>query len=470
MIKNMPKQKPNIVLIVLDTLRPDHLSCYGYPKQTSPNIDKIAAEGALFKRSFSTAPWTLPSHASMFTGTYVSRHGLDKGKEKLPDDFVTIAELLHREGYLTASLSSNIWVSEITGLSRGFEYFKNAKEIPYQNVKNLNLFQKAVKEIYLNYFFKKYDYGAREINGMIKDFFKRKSQTDKPFFLFVNYLETHLQYKPLRKYKNIFLNKDYQRQAKYVNQDAAKFNAGMVSMTDEDFDVLRALYDAEIRYVDFRLGEFISILRELNILDNTMLIITSDHGENLGEHGLMDHQYSLHDTLINIPLIVRYPEVFSGGSVIEYPVQTVDFLPTICELLQLSKSALPFEQMQGESFLNARDKTAQRDVFAEYLNPRIQVLQRICPDKDWTAFNAKLQAIRTDEFKLINSSDGKNSLYNLIDDPGENHNVILDFPNVAEELAQRLVSWTKKVAKNVEHSEFEIQSDVRRVLEGLGYI
>lgn len=466
----MANKNPNIILIVLDTLRPDHLSCYGYPKPTSPNLDRIAAEGAVFEQAYSTAPWTLPSHASMFTGTFVSRHGLDTGQEKLAEHFVTLAEFLQRAGYFTASFSSNIWVSEFTGLARGFEYFRNAKEIPYQSVKQLSLYQKVVKEIYLRYFFKRYDYGAREINGMLKEFFRRRWQPARPFFVFVNYLETHLQYRPPRKFRNLFLDEMQRRRAKHVNQNAPRFNADMVSMTDEDFEVLRALYDAEIRYVDHRLGQFISMLRDLKILDDTLLIITSDHGENLGEHGLMDHQYSLHDTLIHIPLIVRFPEAFAGGSRIDAPVQTTDFLPTVSELLDAEPDALPSEQRQGESFLNLSTKRKERDVFAEYLNPRVEVLERLAPGGDWSAFNAKLRAIRTARFKFIQSSDGQDKLYDLTVDPQENNNLVAQLPAMADTLGQKLTDWQKSLNKNTERSQFEITGDVRRVLEGLGYI
>ncbi len=466
----MTTQKPNIIMVVLDTLRPDHLSCYGYPKRTSPNLGQIAAEGALFTRCFSVAPWTLPSHASMFTGTYVSQHGLERGDEKLSQEMTTLAELLQREGYLTAGFSSNIWVSELTGLSRGFEYFRNAKKIPYQDVKKLNLLQKVIKEIYLRYFFKRYDFGAREINTMLTRFFRRVWRRDRPFFLFINYLETHLQYKPPARYQSFFLNGEQRRRAKEINQDAAKFNVGAVSMSDDDLEILAGLYDAEIRYVDARLGELLAILRRLRILDNTLLIVTSDHGENLGDHGLMDHQYSLHDTLIHVPLIVRYPEVFHPGSVIERPVQTVDFLPTVAGLLGLEDGALPDAQMQGKSFLHDVNGEVERDVFAEYLTPRTQVLERVAPQQEWARLGASLRAIRTERFKFIAASDGNDKLYDLKNDPGENDNVLSFFPEIAEKLGQRLSAWVEAIQQTSTRPRFELQEDTRRVLEGLGYI
>ncbi|MFQ5706804.1 MAG: sulfatase [bacterium] len=467
----MSKQTPNIVLIVLDTLRPDHLSCYGYAKPTSPNLDQVAKEGVLFQNAFCTAPWTLPSHGSIFTGAYVSRHGLDQGSEVLADDLVTMAELLARQGYATAAFSSNIWVSKMTGLSRGFSYFKRANVPPFDEVAEPNPLQKMVKEIYWRYFFKRYDYGAREINGMVKHYFSRVWNKERPFFMFINYLETHLKYEPPGKFRDLFLeDKAQKRLARHVNQDARKVNGGLLHMSEAEFEVLRALYDAEIRYVDYRLGEVLSLLKELNRLDDTLLILTSDHGENIGDHGLMDHQFSVHDTLVQVPLIIRFPKAFEPSSVAGQFVQTVDFLPTVADILNLSPNSLPQDQIQGQSILSLQRNGNQRAVFAEYLNPRVQVLERAFPDRDWSAFNRKLRSIRTDRHKLIAASDGAHELYDVENDPAEAENRIKEHPELAQQLLRRLDDWVASVEKKVAKTELEFQKDTLRVLEGLGYV
>lgn len=467
----MNKRAPNILLIILDTLRPDHLSCYGYGETTSPNLDKLAEEGALFQNAFCTAPWTLPSHGSIFTGAYVSRHGLDQGNEHLSTDLTTLPRLLSQQGYHTAAFSSNIWVSPLTGLARGFHHFKRANQPPFDDIQNPNILQKIIKEIYWRYFFKRYDYGAREINGAIRDFFSSGWCQDQPFFIFINYLETHLQYEPPRKFRNMFLrDRAQKRLARRINQDARKVNGGLYKMSDEELEILRALYDAEIRYVDHRVGELLSMLKDLKILDDTLLIITSDHGENLGDHGLMDHQFSLYDTLIRVPLIVRYPKAFQPGTVVGQQVQTVDFLPTIADVLNLKKDALPVNQIQGRSLLQAQGQRKARTVFAEYLNPRVQVLQRAFPDRDWSKFNKKLRAIRKQKYKLIYSSYGDHELFDISQDPAESENIILEHPEVAENLLQELDAWVESVSQKMEKTQLELQEDSRRVLEGLGYI
>lgn len=463
------KKHPNIALIVLDTVRPDHLSCYGYPRPTSPNVDRLAAEGVRYEGAFCTAPWTLPSHGSMFTGAYVSRHGLDQGSERLSDDLLTLAEFLTAQGYQTAGFSSNIWVSEMTGLARGFEYFRRANVPPFEDVKQPALWQKIIKEIYWRYFFKRYDYGAREINHMIADFFRDQWQSDRPLFLFVNYLEAHLQYEPPRAFRHLFLeNREQRRLAGSLDQDARKFNAGFLSYSEEELAVLKALYDAEIRYADFRLGKLVELLEAWGILDDTLLIITSDHGENLGDHGLMDHQFSLHDTLMRVPLVMRHPGLFEAGQVVGRPAQTVDFWPTVAELLGATHD-LPADQVQGESLLSLPPDDS-REVFAEYLSPRVNVLQRAFPGHDWSAFDRALRAIRTGRHKFIQASDGRDELYDIEADPGESHNLVAQQPDVVDDLRRRLEDWVATVQRPVAGREADMQADTRRVLEGLGYI
>lgn len=470
MNKSNMSNQPNILLIILDTMRPDHLGCYGYSKQTSPHIDKVASEGVIFKNTFSTSPWTLPSHGSIMTGTYVSRHCIDKGSETIDKSLLTLAEYLNRNDYQTVGLSSNIWISETTGMNRGFERFKYVNELPFQRTLNPNIVQKVVKEIYWRYLFKRYDYGARKVNTLICNFINDQWNHDKPFFIFVNYLETHLQYKPPKKFRRMFIEKYEESLIKKINQDANKYNAGLCEMSEEDFKILQRLYDAEIKYVDSRIGEVLEFLEKEKILDNTLIIITSDHGENLGEHGLMDHQFSLHDTVIRIPLIIRYPGLFDKGQVIEYPAQTVDIFPTIADTIRLSKKYNDIDQLQGVSLLNAKVSSVKRNVFAEYLKPRYEVFENHYPDHDWSPLKRKLRMIRTNIFKLIVSSDGNDILYDIKNDPCENDNVLSSFPLVAKELRKKLNEWTETIANGTKDNAIEYNEDIIRVLRGLGYL
>lgn len=408
----------NIIVLVLDTLRYDHLSCYGYHRQTTPFIDSLAREGVVFEQCTATSPWTLPSHVSLFTGTYCSRHRVSFSNITVPPSLKTLAGWLAQHGYQTLGLSSNTWLRPETGLTRGFDDFYLVNEA---SVHQRTKLQKA-----LFYLKKKWrslfaDKGAARTGKMVHDWLRRRYDRKRPLFLFINYLEPHLPYRPPRAYRRLYARPP----ARQVNQDAWAYFAGEVSMTAADFQALAGLYDAEIRYTDDQLRKLWRTLQEAGVLDEAMVVITADHGENIGDHDLMDHQYSLHDTLLHVPCIfwssaARHP---LSPARIKHPVQLCDILPTLAQLLRIDDPTLA-TQVQGVSFLPylqaGNAATAVRHwSAAEYLEPNLYIFQRRFPAFDYSDFDVRFRTIAFEGYKYIHDDSGREWLYYLPQDTAE---------------------------------------------------
>jgi arylsulfatase A-like enzyme len=460
----MKKPKYNIVLIILDALRADHLSCYGYLRKTTPNIDKIAKEGVLFKNAFSPAVWTVPSMASIFTGTYPSRHGAVSRHRYLGHELFTLAEVLRDEGYRTIVYSNNPFVSaKETGLARGFDI-----------VKGLDYHLRGIKTICWKVFeivrgIK--DNGAYYTNKYIKQWLRKHYLNDFPFFLLIHYLETHAPYKWIPKpYRTAYLENGLGfADIKKVNQDYQKYLVGTIEMKEHDFQILNALYDAEIAYLDFRVNEIFNLLKEMEILDDTLLIITSDHGENIGDHNLMHHAYCLYDTLLKVPLIIRCPEVFPPSSVNFELVSTLDIFPTLMDILNIERKEVK-NQLQGKVLVPGKlVQDATEFLFAELDRPINEFKDRY-PEFDFSVYDRELKSVRTKEYKFIWSSDGKHELYNVMTDPGETCNLIEKEYDTALKLQEIIFEWFNSFPKpDKEEDTPEINARIKKQLEGLGY-
>lgn len=478
--------RPNIVLIVLDTARAQSFSCHGYGRQTTPNIDRIAREGMLFENAVSPSPWTLPAHASLFTGMYPSAHGCHEKHKFLSPDLDTLPRMLQRCGYRTIGISSNTWISGSFGFDRGFDRFFNAWQLvqsetdiadpsakgieKYRRAADLllrgNALVNASNAVYGKFFWRRYDYGARRINRMLKRLIGREAACGRPFFLFVNYLEPHLLYKAPEPFLGKFLPAgSSKREALSVNQDAWSYMGGLVPMGARDRELLTALYDEELAYLDHRIGQLYGFLKEAGTLDNTLLVLTSDHGENIGDHGLMDHQYCLYDSLLKVPLILRYPEACAPGSRCGRVVQTTDVLPTVLEIVA-GQSESP---IQGKSLLQ---EDGERFAFSEYHGPQptVEVMREHYPRGDFSRYDRSLFSIRSSEWKYIGASNGVDELYNVVEDPEETQNVIERFPEVSGNLRGKLDTWKEGFAEGGEDSDdAHISAEIKEQLEALGY-
>jgi len=456
--------KPNIILIVIDAARADHFSCYGYPKKTTPNIDRIAEESVLYENAISPAGWTLPAHTSMFTGTCVSKHGLHNENHIFDDKLPTLPEVLKREGYQTAGFCRNDWISDATGLTRGFSEFHN---ILYGKFKHK-------LRRFVNYFkIKGKDSWGYEINRKAKQWLS-KNHSKAPFFMFVHYDELHLPYLIPSPYNNKFLPAGIiYKDARNINQNPKAYYAGVAEMGQKEFEISKALYDCALAYQDNLIKELYDFLKKIKKLDNTILMITSDHGESLGDHNHFDHYYVLYDTLLKVPLIVRYPKLFTPGLREKSMVQTLDFLPTLKEILDLADPEL--DVMQG---ISLPPVVSSKPARAFTISERYQDLKELKKSYSGLDLSHLIRferdrkiAIRTEKYKLIESSNYESELYNLIDDKNEEHNIINDNKKVAEELQQKIDEWRKSFTPaEIAGSEADFDEPARKRLESLGYL
>ena len=449
----------NVIFIVMDTARAKSFSFYGHDKKTTPNLEKFLKDSVLYKNAFANSPWTLPSHASFFTGLHVSRHGTNEINKKYSPKSETLPETLRKKGLRTTAISSNTWISKFFNFDRGFDEFHNTWQIfdtdadftvinrlhadkPRQErmkilIKILfkNFFRNIVNASYEKLFYKRYDYGARRINNIAKKIIENNK---KPFFLFINYLEPHLKYKPPKGFRR-FLSIGY-NQARKINQDAWKYIFKKEGMDDFDFKILNELYDCELNYLDYRIGKLLDYLKQKNLYDDSMIIITSDHGENIGEHELMDHQYCLYDTLLKIPLAIKYPKKFILKNKTEDDlVQAIDLYPTILDVLKIKK----MPHLEGNSILK---QIKTNETFAEYKGP--QPSRKAILNQFGTVdfpFERALVSTRTREHKFIWSSDGKHELYNIKNDPDETKNIILRNKELAKRFIEKISEFKNKM-------------------------
>jgi arylsulfatase A-like enzyme len=487
---------PHIVLVVLDTARADCLTPYGAAPDASPRLARIAREGTVYTRAISSAPWTVPAHASLFTGLYTSAHGVDQSHPLLDGHYTTLAEVLRDHGYYTVGVSSNTWLSEASRFSRGFNAFFKTWQL-FQGADDLGgawmldrwspgasqarflrdrlrggaRLRTLANGAYLRFGNKRYDYGARRANRFLRRLV-RGWPTEQPLFLFVNYLEPHLRYWAPRPYRFRFCGG--RRPASLPAQDPWGYLAGQVRMTDEDFAVLRALYQGEIAYTDAVLGQLYDALAAAGILDDTIFIVTSDHGESLGEHGLMDHQYGLYEQLLRVPFVIRAPRVFQAGTRVDDLVQPVDVLPTLLRLLDLGPQAVP-QPLAGVALEAGSGRSGRETAYAEYLEPlpTPETLARRYPHADFSRFSARLRAIYRERWKYVASSTGRATLHDLATDPGERRDLLPQHPALGAALAAELAGWVsqqerQRTAAGDAFAGWDPQT--RAALEGLGYL
>lgn len=469
---NNTAQNPNILLIIMDSVRADHLSSYGYDRVTTPNLDQFRKQATLYRQAFSNSSWSLPSHASLFTGLYPANHGLFDHNHKLAESEITLPELLNQEGYFTGGVTSNPWIEQ-GGLDRGFE---SVKEIGGRDKKQSRSileksgFAKLLGKLKRALFFtgRETKEAMESIKGLLLE-----QGTKKPAFLFANFMEAHHPYLPPRPFHSKFSSSPLRSYLKV--KDLAESTYGKDKVDDALFQEAIDLYDAEIAYLDDSLGKFFEWLQSEGLFENSMIILTSDHGEQFGEHELcgkrlMGHEFSVYDTLLHVPLLVKNPGQ-SRGQIVNEPVELVDLLPTITQKLsginleprQLDGDIL--EKKDNKSFLRAEYRTAQ--IQLDKLN---RLFDKGSDDGDPEDFDVRLQSIRENEFKLIfDRSSGSTELYNTKEDPLEQRNIAEKMPEKVSKLKAELSSpsWLKD---DVEGDQFEDQDGVRNRLKDLGYL
>ncbi len=466
----MPHTRPNVLVIVVDCGRADHFGCYGHHRPTTPNIDAIAREGVIYRNAISAAEWTVPSNASMFTGLLPSQHGAVNLHRHLDPGPPTLAEVLTARGYRTACLANNAFLTPDTGLTRGFQTADG--RVAVARTRDLSHRAMRVVRKVLAVSAGHDDRGARLLNRMVSRWVA-EPHDDRPFFVFTNFVEVHAPYRWLpRTLRRRYLPDeiDDARIDRVISRHYRDVLAGDVAFDATDYAILDAVYDSTLTYLDARLGELFAFLRRQGVLDDTLLIVTADHGDNLGDHGLMHHAYSLHETLVHVPLIVRYPPLFPAGTVVDDIVQTLDIFPTVLDVLGIHDEALE-RTLMGESVVPSRLLERRRRFAVSELTRPLNEFAQTHPHVDFTPFDRELRAIRTEEWKLIWSSDGRHELYHLPSDPREERNLIHARPEVARELEGTLMTfWEGVRPAEWQGAAPELDDTVKAHLEALGYI
>jgi len=492
--KNL-KPRPNVILIVMDTVRADHLSSYGYYRKTTPNIDKMARRGVLYENAFTAAPWTPPSHASIFTGKYPSHHKTIGKDVRFKKENTSLAEILSRNGYQ----SIGVTCCQLLGLESGFEEgFDEFIELKPSSLLSFKLDKLYYKDSIRNLIYGP-DKGTYQATEFIKNFLKRNYTKKRPFFLFVNYFNSHTPYDPPRPFKKrfyggfdesrfhikeILLNK-VRRTAEKIsdhNLDIRRlrwiasggggfaFAAKKTSVSEKEWEVVKSWYDGEVAYLDYHIGNLVDFLYEKDIFDDTFFIITSDHGENFGEHGLAVHPLCVYDSLLRVPLIMSNPDLTPKGKTISNLVSTVDIFPTIMDLLDIKFD----EKINGKSLYPFEDREIHDFICAEYGGLHTRGFRGL---KSWKIaskikdilgeIDKGCKCIRTLTYKYILSLQ-KEELYNIRDDPFEQEDISRKSPEIVDSLKRQLENTVD--ISYYGPKEFKETQEMLDRLKALGYI
>jgi arylsulfatase A-like enzyme len=440
-----PDPLPHIILVVLDTAGARRCSVYGHERPTTPGLEAIAREGTLYRSCFATAPWTIPSHLSLFGGLYPTEFGLDDHTAQVPDLFRTLPEVLSQMGYHTVGISCN----GLVGRQRGFDVFyemdtrifsegyhrdkHNTQFIRQTTDKELGRlwlflkyifqnrrfgfpFQNIYERLYKKYWVDLYENtaGATARSFQLAKYLLNKYQGRRPLFLFLNLMETHWKYNPPPAYNNIITisPKDRRELYQYDHQDFYIQN-----LPAELMDKIYLLYEQGLYYVDDKLFDFYRFLGDQGLKDHTFLLVTSDHGEALGEHGLWGHMFGLYNEILHIPLVVKYPRGLAAAGESRRLAQLSDLFATILEVVD---APVPLPE-SSRSLLSADREFA----FAEHFhNVGLEAIRKRVPDFHPLPFMQPCRCVIDREFfKLIEYADGRLELYDLNRDFGESHDL-----------------------------------------------
>ena len=449
---HIPK-RPNIILIYFDALRPDHLGSYGYNRDTSPNVDYLARSGVLFKNVFSQSSSTYPSVHSALTSRY-GCYFFRTGKCALEKKYLTLAEVLKNNGYYTIAFSSSPVVTKaqthdsLGGFDQGFDVFDdsiwNSEEYNWQWRSPEGIIKKALGWLNNNH--------------------------GKKFFLFLFISDPHDKYSSPEPYHSLYDPgyvgcEDIMNGIIYKNALMA-IHGGDTGLTNREIEHVMALYDGEIRYADAQIGILLERLCQLNLIDDTLIVLLSDHGSEFFEHEGLKHSYTLYNEVIKIPLILRYPALIPKGTVIEKEIiQTMDMAPTILDIVNINKP----ETMRGESLLPLIKK---RDV-----NWRDFAISEAAFVDAKTIVTKKWKYIHHFESNLCDPTlndrykKGK-ELFDLEKDPKEKINLYYQKPEIAEKLYLKLMDLIPSFERErvTERKDIEYDHATNECLRSLGYL
>lgn len=425
-----------VILIGIDTLRADHLSCYGYFRKTSPELERFVENDAIrFERAHSSASWTLPSMTSVFTSTCPPRHGVESKDFRLNPSVPTIASAFQQGGWLTAAFITHIYVSHIFGLDSGFKEFHELSiDWNFQEGKQLR---------------------AEELNQSVFPWLQAHSK-DR-FFLYLHYFDPHWDYDPPPPYNGNYTIRNYSGPATGSFSYLRKFLKIPYGIQGDDLKQVIGLYDGEIGYTDYHLGKLFEKLKSLGLWQDSLVVVFADHGEEFEDHGSVHHVHSLYEELLHVPLLIKLPGGRPSGfrRDVSETVQTLDIGPT---LLQLSGLNSP-SSFQGRSLLPLMmAKGENRECFARL----------------WRVQSYKISIIR-DGWKLVHVHKKKagdsDELYYLPDDPVELRPLQDENPDRVRQLREEVLRWAgQQQLKPPEKLEKQLDEGQEEQLKALGYL
>jgi arylsulfatase A-like enzyme len=465
-------QRPNIVLVVLDSVRAANTSAYGYGRPTTPHLDQLAREGARFEQATSVGCWTLPVHASLFTGLHPIQHGVTVSASALADSVPTLAEQLRDAGYRTACFSNNAYISSASGLTRGFEHVDEIWRVTHPRGVTLPRLSERIKALerrgpvlrpmvallrrlkrarsVLKAWRSRKDSGASYTNERIRTWL-RDSADERPFFMFVNYMEAHEPYLPPFPFNRRFVPSRYSPWR--IVRSSGRRDEILTApepRRGEDLEILEGLYDGTIRYADDKVAELTTDVARAPRGDNTLLAVTSDHGDAFGEHGHLGHRLTLYEELLRVPLIVRYPAAVPAGTRVAQPVSLGDLHATMLAAAGVSGGP--------NDFVNLLGAHGDRPIVAENTGPK-------------SIGGLESRSMRVGNMKVLWRGDGRHELYDLASDPTERNDLAAVRPDELRELVRRVEAWVS-ARKDDERAtgDAEYDDETLERLRGLGYV
>lgn len=428
-------QPPSVLLIVMDTMRADHLGCYGYSRPTSPNIDALAAQATLYERAYATAPWTVPTHGSLFTGKLPFAHGAHSFKDRhgrvmvapLDRTHTTLAEVFQSEGYRTGGfVAGNVFLSENFQFDQGFATY--------------------VVE----------DQDARGMVGRVVDWID--TAPDDPYFLFVNFMDTHRVYNTSPR-PGLLPEPAVRDQGQLLDQ---LIEAVMPAQQPPPEDLVQAVidqYDTAVANLDEQIGALLDALEARGRLDDTIVVLTADHGEYFGEHGLVEHSKDVYEEAVWAPLIVK-----SVGRSVGH---RVDGCLSLADVPALIFAHYPADFAAELRARFTRDPGRDPVVVENYFTRRKDL-----EDPRWgSRFDRVRTAIYDWPYKLIRSSDGQHELYRLDTDPREAANLVAEEPSRVRSMTGRLKKFMDRRGRHDGRSRPEpLTRQQEKRLRSLGYI
>ena len=506
----------SVLFVVLDTVRKDRLTPYGYDRPTTPNLADFAAEATVFEQAVAPAPWTLPVHASLFTGRYPSQHGADQENPYLEGE-TTLAETLSAAGYDTACYSSNAWITPYTRLTDGFDDQDNFFEVmpgeflsgPLARVwkvmnDNESLRTLADKLVSLGNTAHEYFAGGEGADSKTPAVIDRTMEfiddADRPF-AFINLMDAHLPYHPPEEFAAEFAPGV---DSADVCQNSKEYNAGARDIDDKEWEAIRGLYDAEIAHIDDQLGRLFGWLKSEGKWDDTMVVVCADHGELHGEHDLYGHEFCVYDPLVNVPLLIKHPDLDADRRTDQ--VELLDLYHTVLDALDVSgddstvaDGAVPLDRTRSLLSKEYRDFDALDDdsrdpgqlgggeyAFVEYSRPVVELNQLeekaaaagISLPSD-SRFYSRMRAARRADAKYVRIDRIGDEAYRLDRDPAETENLAAgDDPEIAatEAVLSDFESaaggaWTDALDDDIDDGAVDRMDDgTQERLRDLGYL